>query len=47
MMREYHVRFCERLRVKFPRSTHQFFVGLSSFTEEQPFASSIFVEIRK
>ena len=46
-MREYHVRFCERLRVKFPWSTHQYFVGLSRYQEEPAFAPSLFVEIRR
>ena len=27
-MREYHVRFCERLGVKFPRPTHLYATGL-------------------
>jgi hypothetical protein len=30
-MREYHVRFCERLGVRFPRSTHQYFCGETHF----------------
>ena len=35
-MREYHVRFCERLGVRFPRSTHQCFCGETFFQHEPP-----------
>jgi hypothetical protein len=35
-MREYHVRFCERLGVRFPRSTHQYFCGETYFQHEPP-----------
>ena len=47
MIREYHVWFCERPGVKFPRPTHQYFVGLPGYQMEAPFAPSLFVEIRK
>jgi transposase, IS5 family len=36
MIREYHVRFCERLGMKLPRSTHQYFCGFEYFQHEIP-----------
>ena len=35
-MREYHVRFCERLEVKILRSTHQHLSGMKFFEHELP-----------
>jgi IS5 family transposase len=40
MMREYHVRFCEGLRVKLPRPTRQFFCGEEFFQHRLVFDRS-------
>jgi transposase, IS5 family len=40
MMREYHVRICERPRVKLPRPTRQYFCGETVFQHEVPFDRS-------
>jgi IS5 family transposase len=47
MMREYHVRFCERPRVKFPRSTHQHLCGESFFQPRKPIVRSRLSKWRK
>jgi IS5 family transposase len=39
-MREYHVRICERPRVKLPRPTRQYFCGEAVFRHELPFDRS-------
>ncbi|MGY3134117.1 hypothetical protein ACVWZM_004799 [Bradyrhizobium sp. USDA 4501] len=39
-MREYHVRICERPRVKLPRPTRQYFCGELSFCHRLPFDRS-------
>jgi hypothetical protein len=47
MMREYHVRFCERPGVKLPRSTHQYFCGETYFQHEPPIDPSSMTRWRK
>jgi len=47
MMREHHVRFCERLRVKLPWSTHQYFCGFEYFQHDLPIDSSSLTRFRK
>ena len=46
-MREYHVRFCERPRVKFPRPTRQYFCGFEFFQTEYPIDPSTMTRWRK
>ncbi|OQY14494.1 MAG: hypothetical protein B6I32_09210, partial [Desulfobacterium sp. 4572_20] len=42
-----HARFCERLEVRSPRPTRQYFIGLEEFTAHPVFDPSLFVDIRK
>ncbi|MEY9365274.1 hypothetical protein ABH994_008053 [Bradyrhizobium yuanmingense] len=47
MMREYHVRFCEGLRVKLPRPTRQYFIGEEFFQHAFPHERSDLSHWRK
>ena len=47
MMREHHVRFCEGLRVEFPRPTRQYFCGETHFQHELPLNPSSLSRWRK
>ena len=46
-MREHHVRFCERLGVKFLWSTHQYFSGMQWFEHKLPINPSSMTRWRK
>jgi IS5 family transposase len=41
-----HARFCERLGVRFLRSTRQYFLGLKEYTYEDVFERSLFTTLR-